>query len=94
MKMTEKIKLFNALETIVEQTLQTQLHALHLSCTCKRCQMDLMALALNQLPAKYVVKDVGVPFIKAQYMNDQYQANVLKALAEAAAIVSNNCHHK
>lgn len=91
--MTEKIKLYNALETIVEQTLQQQLHSLNLSCTCKRCQMDVMALALNRLPAKYVVQDVGVPFIKAQYMDDQSQANVLKVLAEAATIVSKNCHH-
>lgn len=93
MMMTEKIRLYNVLEGIVEQTLIEQLNSLKLSCTCKRCQMDMMALTLNHLPPKYVVQEVGAAFVKAQYMNDQYRANVLKALAEAAKIVSEKCNH-
>lgn len=93
MKMGDEVKLINAMEIIVNQALKSYLNSLHLNCTCNRCQLDVMALALNSLPSKYVVTDLGIPYAKAQYMTDQYQANVLTALAEAATIVNEKKSH-
>lgn len=92
--MNEKLRLYNALETVVREMLEDRLSSFDLICTCDRCQLDVMAITLNSLPAKYVVKDIGIPFIKAQFLNDQDRANVLKALTEATEIVNKNQHHE
>lgn len=87
------MKLHNVMEDIVKVTLKEFQYSLGLSCTCEKCLMDVMALTLNQLPPQYVVKDEGSAYIRAKYMDDQYQANVLCALANAAKIVESNKRH-
>lgn len=91
--MSGKLKLYNALETVVREMLEDRLNSFDFECTCNRCQLDVMAIALNNMAPKYVVKDIGVPFVKAQYMNDQDRANVLRVLTEAVDIVNKNRNH-
>jgi len=48
-------ELKNHTEIAVHQALKDYLRNNIISCTCERCQADIMALALNQLPAHYFV---------------------------------------
>lgn len=91
--MQDCFKLFNVMELIVGLTLKEHLHSLNLHCHCRHCQLDVMAITLNNLSPQYVVKEEGSAYIKAKYMEDQNQANVLAALAQAAVTVRNNPNH-
>ncbi|HHY21987.1 MAG TPA: late competence development ComFB family protein [Bacilli bacterium] len=91
--MEDRFKLFNVMELIVELMLKEHLHSLNLNCHCRHCQLDVMAITLNRLPPQYVVKEEGSAYIKAKFMEDQNQANVLAALAYAATVVRNNPNH-
>lgn len=91
--MQDCFKLFNVMELIVELTLREHLYSLNLDCLCRHCQLDIMAITLNRLSPQYVVKAEGSAYIKAKYMEDQNQANVLAALAYAATIVRSKPNH-
>lgn len=87
------MKPYNVMEEIVKDTLEEFKSSLGLACTCEKCLMDIMALTLNQIPPQYVVNHRGNVYIKAKYMDDQNQANILCALTKAAEIVKNNIRH-
>ncbi|WP_347490988.1 late competence development ComFB family protein [Desulfoscipio sp. XC116] len=53
------------------------------TCQCERCKNDIMALALNSLPAKYVVSDFGQVYTKAIYDQVGGKAQVIAALTSA-----------
>ena len=62
-------------------------------CLCDRCRMDIMALALNNLPSKYVVTDRGEVYAKTSLLQQQFEVDVLAATMSAAMIVSKNPRH-
>lgn len=93
MNMSENLKLYNALETVIREILEDRIDSFDLECKCNRCQLDVLALALNRTLPKYVVKDVGVPYIKAQYMSDQERVNIIRILTEVVQIVNKQRHH-
>ncbi|WP_191991867.1 late competence development ComFB family protein [Bacillus aerolatus] len=81
----------NVMEDIVRGIVTDQLDHLHLSCKCERCQEDILALSLNNVPPRYVVNDSRRPLVKAMYMvNTQDHANIVAAVAQAATRVSAN----
>jgi competence protein ComFB len=53
-------------------------------CQCEKCRLDVMALALNELPPVYIVTDRGEIFaaIDSTYLQKQVNAEiaVLKAI--------------
>lgn len=53
------------------------------TCDCERCRDDIMALALNNLPVKYVVSDVGHIYVKNIFDQIGGQAQVVAALLAA-----------
>ncbi|GLY09148.1 late competence development ComFB family protein [Bacillus badius] len=82
---------YNVMEDIVKGIIADQLDYLHLSCTCPRCQEDILALSLNKVPPTYIVNNSRQPLVKAKYMvNTQDYANTVAAVAQAAAVVSAN----
>jgi competence protein ComFB len=62
-------------------------------CRCKRCKNDIMALALNNLPPKYVVTDHGQIYTKAIYDQVGGKAQVIAALTSAIQKVHHNPRH-
>ncbi|MEK4027854.1 MULTISPECIES: late competence development ComFB family protein [Bacillaceae] len=83
--------LHNVMEDIIRGILSDQLDHLHLSCKCQKCQEDILALSLNKVPSRYIVDDKRQPLVKANYMiNTQDHANIVAAVAQAAAVVSAN----
>lgn len=56
-------------------------------CTCEACHNDVMALALNMLPTKYVTTDEGKQFLQLEMYKKQYETDVLSALTRACVRV-------
>ncbi|WP_018921820.1 late competence development ComFB family protein [Salsuginibacillus kocurii] len=86
--------LVNAMEELTRHTLNEHLDDLKMDCTCEKCQLDTLALALNWLPAQYYVNNEGRSYVKAKYMDSQESTKILSVLAEAAQIVSKHKSHQ
>lgn len=62
-------------------------------CYCKKCMLDVMALALNNLQQKYVVTERGMLLTNAALYNAQNSVSIYKEVFEAANFVKNNPQH-
>ena len=62
-------------------------------CRCERCRMDAAAIALNNLPPRYVVTERGAVFSKIESLDFQITADVVKELTKAIEQVSANPRH-
>lgn len=62
-------------------------------CTCDRCKLDVMAHALNHLPSKYVVTDLGHTYTRVAEVAQQFEADVVVALSRAAKHIAKNPRH-
>lgn len=87
-------KLFNVTECVVECMLDEVLHEEKM-CTCRQCRLDVMALALNHLPPKYVVSEQGKAFEIYRLQGlAQSRVTVYQEILRAAQIVKQRPHHK
>jgi competence protein ComFB len=62
-------------------------------CKCEKCRMDIAAIALNELPPKYVVTEKGVLFSKIDSLQQQFEIGVTAAIIRAALIVKRSPWH-
>lgn len=62
-------------------------------CTCEACYNDVLALALNMLPTKYVTTDEGKQFLQLEIYKKQYETDVLSALTRACVRVKASPRH-
>ncbi len=62
-------------------------------CRCERCIADMIALALNSLPAKYVVTEKGAMISKVVASLPQNQVDVLAAVVAASKVVEKHPRH-
>ncbi|MGN7387143.1 late competence development ComFB family protein [Sporosarcina sp. SAFN-015] len=80
---------YNVMEEVVQGVLQQYEKELHLSCSCDRCKDDIMAIALNEIPPRYIVNTNLSPYIRASHVADRQGAtNILSTVVKAARIVS------
>lgn len=63
-------------------------------CDCERCRTDIIAIALNKLPSRYVTSSSGDIMARMQSMDDQMQANITTAILKAIDSVKKTPHHK
>lgn len=63
------------------------------TCSCTRCRLDIMAIALNNLPTRYVVTDKGSIFTKVSMEQIGGRAQVAAAILNAIKIVQKNPRH-
>ncbi len=85
----EHVQLSNVMEVVVAEKLSAHIGAFNMTCTCDRCLSDVLALALNELPAKYIVNDALEPVVRAAHEADQDEATkVLAVLSYATKKVS------
>ncbi len=59
-------------------------------CRCDQCTEDLLALALQKLPPKYVSRPVGEVYARLELENVQTQVDMIEALLQAADVVIAN----
>lgn len=62
-------------------------------CTCPRCRIDVMALALSQLPSKYVVLHANDTLPMLTVYANRYSAAVTTQLMAACQRVNENPRH-
>lgn len=76
---TQPTILVNAMESIVLEKLESAL-ARFQCCKCDRCKKDIVAMALNKLPPKYMVLPEGQP---TPDIDPQTNAQVVAAVIQA-----------
>ena len=82
----------NHMEEVVFNQMKSVLSGIDV-CTCDKCAMDIAAIALNELPAKYIVTDRGALFSKIDALYQQFEIGVTTAIIRAAQIVQKNPMH-
>ena len=87
------LELTNYMEHCVLELLGPVLENLN-SCTCDNCQHDILAIALNSLPPKYVVTKRGELYTKLNNLQHQFDVDIIAAISKAAVIVSRNPRHE
>lgn len=83
----------NFMENAVDELIDNVLHTLDV-CKCDRCRLDIKALALNNLPPRYVVTEKGELYTKTSELMQQFEVDIIKAITMAALYVNNNKHHQ
>lgn len=62
-------------------------------CSCPICVNDVLALALNSLPTKYVTTDAGKQYIQLDVYKKQFETDILAALTKACVRVKASPRH-
>lgn len=86
-------ELKNHTESVVQQALKEYTEKYKLPCNCERCQADIKALALNQLPCRYYVSTRGEILTQWESQTTPDQARVMSALVRAVKQVGATPSH-
>lgn len=62
-------------------------------CSCKKCEADIKAIALNHLPPKYIATESGEVYSKINALSIQFEADVVNAITKAIEKVQNSPRH-
>lgn len=87
------MKLHNIMEDKVTDVTKRLMSGEQDFCTCERCQLDVVALALNQVQPKYVVTDKGELYGRANLMTNQSDTDIIKEVTRAIDIVRESPRH-
>ena len=90
--MEQKEVLKNYMEDCVIDMVDNILEGLG-CCVCEKCKLDVTAIALNALPAKYVVTRKGQLFTKLSVLQQQFNVDIISAITKAASMVSKKPRH-
>jgi len=63
-------------------------------CNCEKCILDIAAIALNELPSKYIVSEKGELYFKVDLLRQQFEVDVISAITKAAVLVKRNPRHE
>lgn len=85
-------KLKNYMEELVMSKTDELLKLMNI-CNCEKCRLDIIAIALNELPTKYVVSEIGELYTKLNELEQQFEIDVETAIVKAAVMVSKNPKH-
>ncbi|MFW5677332.1 MAG: late competence development ComFB family protein [Acetivibrio ethanolgignens] len=83
----------NVYEQIVKNNVVEYLERFGI-CTCSRCIADATALALTNLPSKYVITDYDNTAPLLSFFEHQFQTLIITELTKACLTVHNNPRHK
>lgn len=86
-------ELKNYMEVLVEQMFDTATKDIAI-CKCKKCKLDIMAIALNSLQPRYAVTHEGSVYVKLNMLGQQFSTDILSSLVRAAMIVKDDEHHE
>ncbi|MBS6560735.1 MAG: late competence development ComFB family protein [Clostridiales bacterium] len=83
----------NVMEAIVRKKAEEYMNTLGM-CTCNRCFVDTIAVALTNLPAKYVVVQDNSTSPLLNYYSDKLEGEVTIEVMKACMLVKEHPHHK
>lgn len=84
----------NITQDIVFEKLDEMLPNISGICTCERCKCDIMAIALNKLPPRYVVTERGAIFTRVSSLDVQIAADTIMELTRAIEQVRKEPRHE
>lgn len=84
----------NITQDIVFEKLDEMLPNISEICTCERCKYDIMAIALNNLPPRYVVTERGAIFTRVSSLDVQIAADTITELTRAIEQVKREPRHE
>ncbi len=82
----------NVMESIVREKLDTMIKYSD-CCKCARCYEDILALALNSLPPKYINSHKGELLVRIDETINQNSIDINIALTKAMDLVGKNPRH-
>ncbi|MBC9784918.1 late competence development ComFB family protein [Heliobacterium chlorum] len=85
--------LHNLMEDVVLSVLDELLPQHPEVCSCDQCRLDIIAAALNRLPARYVVTSKGEVYSKVNVLISQFRVDVISAIANGMMVVAKNPRH-
>ena len=88
------MELKNYMEEVVLQKIDSVIARYPYCCKCEQCRLDIAALALNNLPPRYVSTHKGDIFVRIQEMEGKNDVDVIQAIAKAIEIVGKNPRHE
>lgn len=88
------MELKNFMEDVVINKLDSVLAQYPECCHCDKCRQDIVVLALNHLPTKYVSSEKGEIITRVQAMSIEYEVDVIQQLINAIQIVSQKPRHE
>ena len=83
----------NYMEEVVYMLLPEILRDIN-ACKCPKCTLDIAAMALNQLPPKYIVTEKGELYSKISTLRQQFEVDVISAITKAAVLVKRSPRHQ
>jgi hypothetical protein len=88
----DDITCVNIMQVLVDESADKYMKMFEL-CSCPRCQADVKALALNNLPPKYVVMEPGHVVPRITVYEGRYRTAVTAQLLRACGMVKENPRH-
>ncbi|NLN56523.1 MAG: late competence development ComFB family protein [Gammaproteobacteria bacterium] len=82
----------NYMEEIVFSQMKDILNDINM-CTCDKCLLDIAAIALNDLPPKYIVTEKGELYSKINTLGQQFEVDIVSAVTKAAVLVKRKPRH-
>ena len=85
-------QLFNQNKELVLEIIEEVMLEHGVACTCRDCRMDVAAITLNKIPAKYIVSDSHAN----DYLDFEVDVNkdkVVSIIKDAIDVVLSNPHH-
>lgn len=79
--------------TVVSEVYSELANQRDLLCKCEKCRLDIMAMALNNLPPLYYVSDRGEVFSKLQSTYMDTRTKVLTEVLKAILLVEKQPNH-
>ena len=82
----------NYMEEVVFNLIEGVLEDINV-CKCESCVMDIAAIALNDLPPKYIATEKGELYSKVNSLKSQFEVDVIAAITKAAVLVKRSPRH-
>lgn len=86
--------IYNFMEIGVKNHIMEVLDEYPNLCKCQQCIDDITAIALNNLPPKYITRDTGEIHSNLYQMENQFSVDIIKEITKAIKIVSSNIRHE
>lgn len=93
MEMKSIMTLKNNMEFFVQERLDRVLKQYPNACRCEKCRMDIIILALNNLPGKYVNTRKGDLYTRLDSYEQVNDMKIVQEIARAIEVVSKNPRH-
>ena len=82
----------NVYESLVVERLE-EFQRMFDVCTCPRCSADIIALALTNLPARYIVSDNKKTIPLLSFYREKFKTSIAAQLSNACIVVKQNPNH-